>query len=131
MLIAAVVLAGGCYEPPGPGETKCRTSMIYGTAYTKCEQGPQVVQVQGAPMQPQQRAPEIWCTLSVEYGLCFPSPGECEAARTKYGVASFGACGRQAETFCQRNFCFATPADCADFERQSKRDGSACFKYPR
>lgn len=27
---------------PGPGETKCRTTMVFGVAHTKCEQGPPI-----------------------------------------------------------------------------------------
>lgn len=94
-------------RPLGPGETRCTTSMVFGTAVTNCKTGQQPPP---EPMAAPRPPPGWWCTNREDgFGACLRVPGQCEAYRA--GAPSG---------------CYASPAACAMMERQAGRDGGGC-----
>jgi len=58
-IVLAVALLVAC--GPGPGETKCRTTMFFGVAHTKCETG--------APEEVEVKPVGYWCSVIPASGL--------------------------------------------------------------
>ena len=117
MLILALILAA-C--EPAPGETRCSSTMVYGTAFTRCRQGPEVPR---GPL-------GWWCSTRDDgYGVCARGPGQCEAWRGT--VVGFAPCIFLSMAICASIgptvSCYTSPAVCASAERYAGRDGSLCL----
>lgn len=87
-----------------------------------------MVQMQGAPSAPPKPQYEYWCTVREDgWGVCMPTPGDCEVRRDSLGGApSFAGCARFPEVVCGVKDCFTTATACADSERLAGRDARAC-----
>jgi hypothetical protein len=108
-----VVLLVACRHTLEPGETRCTTRDVLGTAVTKCRTG--------------EDTPNWWCFAVDGDGPCFGTPGRCEAARSKYVSTGYGACTQQPVAICTDDAgCWTSARACAQAERRQGRDGSDC-----
>ena len=109
---------------PEPGETKCRTTMVYGTAVTKCKTG--------APLEPVSKPTGYWCWTRPmdDIGLCLRQIGACEASRitnSSSGPSSTsGECVYFDAAVCAEGGCGPNIRSCSLLERQQKRGPDAC-----
>ncbi len=131
-ILAAIAVLSACR--PGPGETRCTTSNVYGTMMTNCKSGPPLKAVDDDEDEDSDERPVrvaappppavFWCSTRIPdgFGYCALQPGECEAARG----SAFGPCVYQGYAICASSGCFTTPESCAKVERLAKRDVRAC-----
>jgi hypothetical protein len=116
--IGAVVIAVGLLAAcePEPGETRCSTIPIAGTAITRCRTAPE--------------APRgFWCTTRDDgFGVCSlaSNPSACESWRTRATDAVYAPCEFRRIAVCAPTGCFPTPAACVEIERRAGRSGSDC-----
>jgi len=134
--VVVVVVLASCGGPLAPGEMRCTTTDVYGTAFTNCKTGQAPPPQQPRAQQAQQPA-VFWCTTraSDEFGYCTQQPGECENIRAR-GVGGcdgspgscpgFSPCAYQGYAICATSGCFVNPASCARAERLGRRDAAAC-----
>lgn len=112
---------------PGPGETRCSSTTLYGSTFMNCKQGPPI-EIQPQPAQTSAAvAPQpmvFWCATRVRdgFGYCAMQPGECEDLRT----SEFGGCSPLGWAICASSGCFTTAEACARIEHRAKRSAAAC-----